>query len=240
MRLKATAVLAAALLGSPFPAQSQSADGLAPAPALVAAEPAAPAAQDQGCVLHVWPGKSFHTVQYGWTHGGTIDGSIKGRKGYPDMPDEPLGAAVQRDMLAKVDIPALLELSGYRTVLHDVPLETKVIRATPGRMLKDSGPCHAELMIEDVVYQNNVINGKWLNVIYKFRTFEGTSDAPVRGYSTYILGRVTLFPPGPDSDPQPALDDLRRAFGQTLNDFGKQYAAYLKRNGKLKSAKITL
>jgi len=242
MRYTATAILAAAMLASPLPAFSQSTDNSAPVPASVATEPstATPAPQEQGCVLHVWPGKSFHTVQYGWTHGGTIDGSQKGRKGYPDMPDQPLSAEVQRGEMAKVDIPALLGLSGYRTVMHDAPLETKVIRSTPGRMLKDSGPCHAELMIEDVVYQNNVINGKWLNVIYKFRAFEGTSDAPVRGYSTYILGRVTLFPPDPDTDPQPALDDLRRAFGQTLNDFGKQYDAYLKRNGKLKGAKITL
>ena len=43
-----------------------------------------------------------------------------------------------------------------------------------------------------------------------------------------------------DTDPQPALDELIRTYAQSVSEFGEQYAAYLKRNGKKKGASITL
>jgi hypothetical protein len=211
-----------------------------------ATAPAAPAAASPetptvpACELHVWPGRGFHTVYYGWAHGGTIDGAQKGRKGYPAIPDEPLSPEIQRGELAKLDIPAILGLTGYRTVIHDQALSGTAIRATPGRQLADSAPCYAELMIDDIVFQNNVINGKWLNVIFRFRQFEGSTPAPVSSYGTYVLSRVLKFPPDPDTDPQPGLDELHRAYSLSVTEFGKQFAAFRKRNGKKKGASITL
>ncbi len=190
--------------------------------------------------MHVWPGRSFHTVYYGWAHGGTINGAQKGRKGYPAIPDQPLSVEVQRELLGKLDIPAIIGLSNYIAVLHDNPLSAAMIRSTPGRQVAESGPCYAELMIDDIVFQNNVINGKWLNIIFRFREFEGVGAAPARTYGTYVTVRTPLFPPDPDTDPQPALDELRSAYSQSLTEFGKQYAAFLKRNGKKKGASITL
>lgn len=211
----------------------------ATAPAAPVAAPAE-APTVQACELHVWPGRGFHTVYYGWAHGGTIDGAQKGRKGYPAIPDEPLSPEIQRGELVKLDIPAILGLTGYRTVLHDQVLSGTAIRSTPGRQIADSAPCYAELMIDDIVFQNNVINGKWLNVIFRFRQFEESAAAPVGGYGTYVLSRVMKFPPDPDTDPQPGLDELHAAFSQSVTEFGKQYAAYRKRNGKKKGASITL
>lgn len=216
------------------------ADPAVAAPAPAAAVDASPAAAPQTCELHVWPGNGFHTVYYGWAHGGTIDGAQKGRKGYPDIPDEPLSPQIQLEELGKLDIPAILGLSGYRTVLHDTPLGTAAIRSSPGRQIAGTNPCYAELMIEDIVFQNNVLSGKWLNVIYRFRQYDSADNAPSRTYGTYILSRANLFPPAADTDPQPALDELRKAFSQSVGEFGKQYAAYQKRGGKKKGASITL
>lgn len=207
------------------------------APPPVMSEAPAPTAS---CELHVWPGRGFHSVYYGWAHGGTIDGGAKGRKGYPQIPDEPLSPAVQLRELAKLDIAGILGLTGTRVVLHEQPLTSTAIRSTPGRQLSESPPCYSELMIDDIVFQNNVINGKWLNVIFRFRQFDGSGPAPVRSYGTYVLQRAKLFPPDVDTDPQPALDELTGTYAQSVNEFGKQYAAYLKRNGKKKGASITL
>ncbi len=206
-----------------------------PAPAA----PAAPAATATQCVLHVWPGRAFHSVYYGWAHGGTIDGAQKGRKGYPPLPDEPLSVEIQLAELRKIDIPAALGLSGYRTVLHDAPLDVKALRGATGRQLAESGPCYAELMIDNMVFQNNVLSGRWLNVIYRFRQFEGDAPGPVRSYGTYVLARTTLFPPDAETDPQPALAELRAAFAQTVTGFGLEYAKHLKRAGKRKGAPNT-
>lgn len=201
---------------------------------------ASPADAATICEIHAWPAKGFHTVQYGWTHGGTIDGSQKGRKGYPDMPDEPLSPAIQRAELAKLDLGTILGLENYKTVIHDEPLDTPVIRSTAGRHAAQSGSCYAELIVEDIVYQNNVLSGKWLNVIFRFRQFEGAGDTPSKTYSTYITTRLSKFPGEPGGDPAPALEELRNAFGQSAVELGKQYAAFNKRGGKRKPAKITL
>lgn len=186
------------------------------------------------CELHVWPGRSFHSVYYGWAHGGTIDGAQKGRNGYPDLPDEPLGTAVQLQQLASLDLPAALGLSGYQVTLHDTPLSAAAIRTTTGRQLPDSAPCYAELLIDDIVFQNNVINGKWLNVVYRFRQFDGANSAPIRTFGTYILARVSLFPPAENTDPQPALDELVKGYTQTTIDFGKALQASANRKPKKK------
>lgn len=224
----------------PTSASSTPISEASPPPAADPAAATAPATVAAPCELHVWPAKGFHTVQYGWTHGGTVDGSQKGRKGYPDMPDEPVSPAIQREELAKLDLPAILKLDGYRTVMHEAPLDTPTIRSTTGRHITGSGPCYAELIVEDIVYQNNVINGKWLNVIYRFRQFEGDGAEPVRKYGTYVLTRLTKFPPDADQDPAPALAELRQAFSQSVGEFGRQYEAFVKRGGKRKGASITL
>lgn len=247
MKMVAVALLCGVALLGAKTADAQDGTTAQPASAapaaIVEASPALaapPPAQTASCELHVWPAKGFHTVQYGWTHGGTVDGSQKGRKGYPDMPDEPVSPAIQREELAKLDLPAILKLDGYRTVVHEAPLDTPTIRSTTGRHIADRGPCYAELIVEDIVFQNNVINGKWLNVIYRFRQFEGEGAEPVRKYGTYVLTRLVKFPPGADQDPAPALAELRQAFGQSVGEFGRQYEAFQKRGGKRKGASITL
>lgn len=239
MRGIGLALLCAASSLGAISASAQDTATAPPAP-VESAAPAAAAEATTVCELHVWPAKSFHTVQYGWTHGGTVNGSQKGRNGYPAMPDEPVSPAIQREELAKLDIPAILKLDGYRTVIHDAPLTTPAIRTTTGRHIVGSGTCYAELIVEDIVYQNHVINGKWLNVIYRFRQFDGAAAEPARKYGTYILTRLALFPPDPDKDPTPALAELRAAFRQSLTTFGQQYEAFQKRGGKRKGASITL
>lgn len=200
----------------------------------------ADAALPPQCVLHVWPGRGFKTVYAGWVHGGTVDGSQKGRSGYPSIPAEPLSVTVQHEELSKLDIASLLGLNGYVTVVHDAPLPLAAIRSTKARQIADSGDCYAELMIETITFQNHVVNGKWINVIFRYRQYAGTAAEPASSFGTYILSRTALFPPDADTDPQPALTELREAFAKAVNEFGVQYAGHLERGGKRKRPSITL
>lgn len=185
------------------------------------------------CELHVWPGRGFHTVYYGWAHGGTIDGAQKGRDGYPPIPDEPLSVAVQLEQLRALPLPDLLGLPDYAVVLHDTPLAAREIRGNGARHAQASPPCYAELMIDDIVFQDNVINGKWLNVIFRFHRFDGAGAEPSRTFGNYILARLHVFPPSdPNVDPKPALDELVDAYAQTVRDFGRSLQAPQKEKKK--------
>ena len=122
------AALAACLIAWPAAAQSSDAP-VATAPA------AAP------CELHVWPGSDLIHLYYGWTHGGTINGSLKGREGYPVAPENPLTAEVQGQLLAGMDLPTLLALPGYAVIVHPQPLSSREIRASTTRLAASDSPC---------------------------------------------------------------------------------------------------
>lgn len=161
----------------------------------------------------------FHAVYYGWVHGGTVDGALKGRDGYEQVPVDALQAATQLKLLATLKLDEITGLPGYKVVLHDQPLSTSAIRSTPGRHAADGASCYAELMIEDIVFQNNAINGKWLNVIFRFRDFDGAQ--PKRTFGNYILERITVFPPKSDAELAAGLKEMEQAYIAAVYDFGK-------------------
>lgn len=172
------------------------------------------------CELHVWPGHDFHAVYYGWLHGGTVDGALKGRKGYDPIPIEPLSAARQTEILRDLPVGRLLGLVDFATVLHDQPLSSREIRAGTARHAISSPDCYAELMIDDLVIHKNVLSGTALNILYRFRQFE-KGDTPKRSYGTYIQQPLRLFPPAPRTDEQPALNELVTAYRKAFEEFGQ-------------------
>lgn len=195
----------------------------APAPGATQAIDAAaiPQVAHDDCELHVWPGSALRSTYYGWFHGGIVDGAVQGREGYRRLPEEPLSTQRQFAVMQASDLPALLGLPGFKTVFHAHALDSAKLRTTPGRYTAEGGPCHAELAIDDVFYQEDVFSGRFLKVIIRFKRFEGGA-MPSRTFGSIIQEKLTQFPPTrPDDDPRPALDELSSAFASGLRDFGK-------------------
>lgn len=197
--------------------------GLA-APVLAQVSAEAPGAESKAaCELHVWPARGFHAVYYGWVHGGTVDGALKGRDGYDPVPANALEAPVQSRILSGLKLDELTGLPGHRVVLHDGPLTTTAIRSTEGRHVSDSPPCYAELMVEDIVFQNNAIRGKWLNVIFRFRQFDGAHAK--RTFGNFVLERLNVFPPKNEAEQRPGLEEIEQAYRSAVLGFGKALTA---------------
>lgn len=191
----------------------------------VHAQDTVPPTAATSCTLHVWPGSSLRSTYSGWLHGGLVDGAVNGRDGYRKLPEQPLDTAKQKQVLESLDLTSALGLSGYRVVVHAETLDSRTMRTTAGPWLPDGGACHAELAVDDVFYQEDVFSGRWLKVIYRYRSFRGLTT-PERSFGQIISEKLTLFPPAkPEDDPKPGFDELAAAMGKSINDFGRALTA---------------
>ena len=190
--------------------------GLA-APASAQDEPAPAAAT---CELHVWPTDAVRSTYSGWFRGGIVDGAVQGRDGYKKLPDSILTPEAQVRTLGDLDLPALMQLPGYTVVLHPERLPSRVIRATPGRLVPGTPACYAELVTDDVFFQQDLVDGRFLKAIFRFRQFSG-GDAPARTFGSYVQYRVTQFPPEQPEQLDAALEEFRLAYGQAVREFGE-------------------
>lgn len=173
------------------------------------------------CELHVWPTDAVRSTHSGWFRGGIVDGAVQGREGYTKLPDSILTPEAQVRTLGELDLPALMQLPGYTVVLHDERLPSRVIRATPGRLVPGTpAACYAELVTDDVFFQQDIVDGRFLKAIFRFRQFDG-SDVPSRTFGTYVQYRVTQFPPQEPEQLDAALEEFRLAYGQAVREFGE-------------------
>jgi len=172
------------------------------------------------CELHVWPAGAVRSTYNGWFHGGIVDGAIQGRDGYRKLPESILSAQDQVDILRGLDVAAILQLQGYAVVVHDQPLPSRVIRTTAGRLMSASPPCYAELVTDDVFFQDDVFAGQYFKAIFRFRQFDG-SDASTRSFGTYVQHKLERFPPQEPEQLDAALEEIRLAYGKTVNGFGE-------------------
>jgi hypothetical protein len=188
------------------------------------------------CELHVWPGSPVRSTYSGWFHGGIVDGAVQGRDGYKKLPDSILSAETQLQTLREVDPAEALRLSGYTVVFHDQPLPSRAIRAATGRVLADTPPCYAEFITDDVFFQQDIIDGRFIKAIFRFRQFDGSAEAPVRTFGTYVQYRLTQFPPAEPEQLEVALEEFRLAYGQSVRQFGAALNKPAKpKKGKAKS-----
>lgn len=201
MRSRFAIALAAVLAGSS--AQAQEA-GASPA-----------------CELHVWPSSPVRSSSNNYfVMRSIVDGAVQGREGYAKLPEDILGTDAQLRTLDEVGLVQTLGLTGYRVVMHDQPLPSRVIRTTPGRLQPESAPCYAEFVTDDVFYQEDAIDGRKLKAIFRFRQFDGGSAVPTRTFGTFAQLGLTLFPPKTPDTVDAALEEFRVAYASAVKEFG--------------------
>ncbi|HTN15216.1 MAG TPA: hypothetical protein VL094_10465 [Sphingomonadaceae bacterium] len=167
----------------------------------------------------MWPGEDFHTVYYGWGHGGTVDGSQKGRAGYDRVLADPLSTARQARLLEAQPIAELLGLNSYEVTIHPDRLSSREIRTKAERHVVTSPPCYAELMIDTIVLQSHVLSGRGLNIVYRFRQFD-SDPAPTRVFGTYVVEPLEIdLTDKAEPDPVVFTAELERAFNENLKEF---------------------
>lgn len=180
------------------------------------------------CELHAWPGSGLGSVYHGWFHGGIVNGSMTGREGYPQVPPDPLGTAEQRRLLNDLHLPTLIGMAEHDLILHDDALPSRAIRTATGRLAESRAPCYAELIVDDVILQQDVVTGNHLKILFRFRDF-GDGAAPVRIFSTWVKTQLTTFPPRQPDQQTAALQELQTAFASNLRLFAQALAKPLRR-----------
>ncbi|QCB39574.1 hypothetical protein E5554_18140 [Sphingobium sp. PAMC28499] len=176
------------------------------------------------CELHVWPGNGLGSVYHGWLHGGIVNGAVQGREGYKAMNANPLATADQRALLATLPLASWLGLPDHQLVLHDESLDSRTMRSTSGRIRPDGSICYAEFMIDDLIFQEDVVTGRFLKILFRFRDF-GSEQTARRSFGTWTMTKLTQFPPQTAEAEGAALTDLKSAFQQDVEQFGE----YLRR-----------
>lgn len=185
-----------------------------------AQEPVAAPANPAGCEFHVWPGDGLMSVLYGWFHGGIVNGAVQGRPGYPTLPPDPIDTATQAQILAELQPQRLIGQADYRLIVHDSALPSRTIRTTPGRIAQSASPCYDELIVDDVVLQQDFMNGSLLKVLFHYRHF-GPDARPRRSYATWAERRLGTFPPRDPAQLDAAVAELRNAYRQSLGIFAE-------------------
>jgi len=170
--------------------------------------------------VHAWPARDFHTTYYGWTHGGTTDGALMGRKGYPPVDADILSAERQAAALRAADLPAALGLAGYRPIVHPEPLANSEIRTVAERHAPNTAPCYAELLIENIALQQDFFSGRFLNVLYRLRLF-GKGTTAEWTFGTFATAKIAA--PSDDKGviaPEVLSAKAADAFAESLKTFG--------------------
>jgi hypothetical protein len=192
----------------------------------LAGQPAASPAGD--CELHVWPADGLTSIFYGMIHGGIVNGGQQGRRGYPRIPADAMTAAIQADQLTQAGPQNALGLANYRLVVHADALPSRTIRTAMARISDSHSTCYAELMVDDVVLQQDWVNGAKLRVLYRYRDF-GADAWQRTSFTTWADTNLSSFPPTTEADLPRALTELRAAFRGSILVFANQYQRSLRR-----------
>lgn len=224
-RMSAAVILAASLAGN---GAAQSSDTQEPILAVADVPSAA-----SGCELHVWPSGGLRSIYHGWLHGGIVDGAVKGRDGYPEVPADPLDTAQQLAMIRAAALQDVFTRTDYAVVIHDTPQSTVTIRQNPARLTASPSACYAELIFEDVFFQQDVVNGGSLKTLIRFRDF-GTADRFTKQFGTWTKTPLLAFPPKEPARNAEALAEIRAAFRSNIFEFAGALRANETGGGKKK------
>lgn len=176
-------------------------------------------AADTACELHVWPSSGLNSVYHGWAHGGIVNGAVTGRDGYPPVSADPLATAAQLPLIREAAPETALGLAGYSVVVHPEALSSRAARTTPGRIAASQAGCYAELVVDDVVFRQDWVNGSFLTTMFRFRMF-GPDSAPTRSFGTWVKTPIKLTPIKPPTDQAAADAEMRAAYRENFALFG--------------------
>ena len=170
------------------------------------------------CELHVWPAPGMNSMFYGWTHGSTVNGSAKGRNGYPVLPADPLTPAAQLQVLASARLPEKLGRPTTKVIVHEAPLPRTTIGPTRTRRAESTSSCYSELIVEDIFHEEAAFSSKSLRSLFRFRDF-GDSLTMTRNFLSWGTAPLYLFPPKDSAKIDEAINELLTAFGASVDDF---------------------
>lgn len=195
------------------------------AAAFIACFPAAAqsSSSDGACELHIWPGAGLNSVYSGVFHGGIVNGAVTGRDGYPTLAVEPIDTANQVELLRSAALRDQLNLAKYQPIVHEEALSSRLMRTSVARIAPSSAPCYAEFIVDSVFFQQDIVDGSYLKILFRYRDFT-TEPAPRRVFSTWTKTRLTLLPPTPTTDMVAAGAELRAAFTRDVALFASALA----------------
>lgn len=153
-----------------------------------------------------------------------LNGAVTGRDGYPTVPTEPIDTVNQVELLKAVKPNIALQQPDSRVIIHDAALPSRTIRSATTRIDPSIAPCYSELIVDDVFFQQDIVDGSFLKILFRYREF-GTDAAPRKTFGTWVKTRLVLFPPTPATDMAAAAAELRSAFSNDVKLFA---AALLK------------
>lgn len=224
MTRKAALALAAVLTVSPAAAQEASSpEAVTPVAAV--------------CELHVWPAdaaQTFNTLMdTDWATFATVE-KYSRQAGNP-LAGTQASVELQKRVFEGLDLPALFGLPGYVAILHDTPLASRVIRSTKGPLLAGRTPCYAELVTDDVFFQQShlydvkhVTRSQVIST-FRFRRFDGR-ETPAFSYGSYITR--DLF--DPRKKPEMTLTNAITQFETVFAESVTQFAGALQSAGQAK------
>jgi hypothetical protein len=180
----------------------------------------APAAQ---CEFHVWPGEGLTSIFYGLFHGSTVNAGQQGRRGYPRVPPDSMTTAAQVALLEAAAPQRQMRHPDYLLIVHDAALDSRIIRTSVSRIAQSQSPCYAELIVDDVVLQQDWLNGAKLRILFRYRDF-GPAWLAQRSLTTWADADLDHFPPRADADIPAAQAELRAAYGSAITVFAGMLA----------------
>lgn len=180
-----------------------------------------PQAQSPSCELHVWPAPDLHLAYYGWTKGGTRRPAANGPFG--SLPGNLVlfTSGRQAEKLRNMALAEIVGLPGYSVVVHDGPADTVALRRVPEQRLVKGAACYAELALQGVSFQYDVITGKSLNVIFRMRQFRGeTLEKPATG--SFVTEKLNVTLEGGDAmSPEAFMAEIERGFDADMRRLGE-------------------
>ena len=187
-------------------------------PVVAAAQSGTPATASE-CELHFWPSAGLNSAYHGWFHGGIANGAVTGRAGYPAMPQNLFKTDSQIALANTVRPAEAIARSGYRVVVHAEALPSRVIRTTAGRISDSTATCYAELIVEELFFQQDIVSGSYLRTMFRYREF-GSDVAPQRVFGTWVQTQLQLSPPKAPEAVDPAVAEMEAAYRANFSQFG--------------------
>ncbi len=93
------------------------------------------------------------------------------------------------------------------------------MRTTAGRLeATDARPCYAELTVDSVIIQRDWVNGTSLQMLLRFRAFDGTSVK--QSFGSFLAAPLKNFPVTAGDISTSAKAEIASAYTTNLRDFG--------------------